>query len=372
MTRMDRLILSEIVSLFIGGVLLFTGVFFAAGELQRFVAFMQNGTGLLIVGQLVLFTLPNVLAFTFPMAMLLATLLGFGRLSGDSEIVALTAAGARFERIMVPVAAFAVCVAVVGFWLNNNLAPYASEQRNLLISRVSKGEVGSGLLTTDIFPRKIKNGPNKHMIVNAEGIENLGRGELRDVSVEQWQDGKPIAFIYAPRAVWQVGTATWAFFDYRGVKLLPDGGVFNLAASAGGTTEYKQSLDTPAQLMLLRARPEDTSTMQLRRRASLLRASGNQKGALSDDVEIAKRLSLPWASLAFALIGAPLGVRPQRGGKGVGFGLSVVITFCYWIALDVASVIGKSGVLSPSIALWLPNLACFCLGMFLIRRVLRS
>lgn len=374
MTRLDRFILGEIVGLFLGGVLLFTGVFFAAGEIQRFAAFLQNGTGLLIVGQLILFTLPNVLAFTFPMAMLLATLLGFGRLSDQSEIVALTAAGVRFERIMVPVAGFAACVAGVGFWLNNNLAPYASEQRNVLIARVNKGEVGSGLLAKDIFPRKFNTAADQFVIVNAEGVENLGRGELRGVSVERWQDGKPVAFIYAPRATWEVGTVNWTFDDYT-LAALPDvsknqGGAF-ATARTGGTTEYKQALDTPAQLALLRGRPEDTSTAQLRRRASIYRASGKRNEALSDDVYVAKRLSLPWASLAFALIGAPLGVRPQRGGKGVGFGLSIIITFAYWIALDVASVVGKSGAISPDVALWLPNIACFGLGIYLIRRVLR-
>lgn len=374
MTRMDRLILSEIVGLFFGGVLLFTGVFFAAGELVRVAALLQSGAGLLIVGQLILFTLPNVLAFTFPMAMLLATLLGFGRLSGDSEIVALTAAGARFERVMVPVAAFAVCVAGVGFWLNNSLAPYASQQRNVLIDRVTKGEGGNGLLTTDIFPLKRKTGPNQYTIVNAEGIENLGKGELRGVSVEQWRDGRPVAFVFAPRAVWQVGTVNWTFYDYT-LAAMPNpqenqGGTF-ITASAGGTTEYKQAIETPAELALLRGRSEDTSTKQLRRRATFYRSSGDQDAALSDDVEVAKRFSLPWASFAFALIGAPLGVRPQRGGKGVGFGLSVVITFAYWIALQVASVVGRSGAISADIALWIPNLACLVLGVFLIRRVLR-
>lgn len=372
MTRMDRLVLSEIVGLFVGGVLLFSGLFFAAGELVRFADFIQRGVGLAVVGQLLLFTLPNVLAFTFPMAMLLATLLGFGRLSSDSEIVALTAAGTRFERIMVPVAAFGVVVALVGLWLNNNLAPYASRQRNVLIDKVQKGGTGNFLQAGDIFPRKFPNGKDQYLIVHANSVANLSRGELRGVSVEQWQNGALTAILSAPRAVWQVGTVNWTFFDYKGAKFFPDGSISTVRAGAGRAREYTQAIDTPTNLEYLRSRVEDTSTTLLRRRASVLRATGNEGDAREAEIEVAKRLSLPWASFAFALVGAPLGVRPARAGKGVGFGVSVVVTFCYWIALQTASVVAKSSPLPADVVVWMPNIACIALGVFLIRRVLRG
>src|SRR4028119_1806496 len=114
--RMDRLIVAEVAPMFVFGVLLFTSVFFAAGEMLRLAQFTTMGVPLATVGHLVLLTLPYIVALTFPMAMLLAALLGFGRRAGDAEIVALVAAGVRFERIVAPLALFALLVSFVGLW----------------------------------------------------------------------------------------------------------------------------------------------------------------------------------------------------------------------------------------------------------------
>jgi lipopolysaccharide export system permease protein len=76
--RMDRLILAEIAGPFVGSALLFTGLFFAGGEIARIAEFLGRGVSWLTIGNLILLTLPGIIALTFPMAMLLATLLGFG------------------------------------------------------------------------------------------------------------------------------------------------------------------------------------------------------------------------------------------------------------------------------------------------------
>src|SRR5687767_1052778 len=101
--RMDRLVIGEVVGPFVFGVLLFTSLFFAGGEVVRLAEFMGKGVPPATVAKLLVLPLPYIIALTFPLAMLLAALLGFGRLSNDSEIVALMAGGASFSRIVLPV-----------------------------------------------------------------------------------------------------------------------------------------------------------------------------------------------------------------------------------------------------------------------------
>ena len=60
------------------------------------------------------------------MAMLLAGLLAYGRLSGDSEIVALRAAGASIARIVAPAGLMAILVAVVAFAVDETMVPWAA------------------------------------------------------------------------------------------------------------------------------------------------------------------------------------------------------------------------------------------------------
>jgi lipopolysaccharide export system permease protein len=104
----------------------------------------------------------------------------------------------------------------------------------------------------------------------------------------------------------------------------------------------------------------------------LRRASGDLTGAREAEVEAARRVALPFASFIFALVGAPLGVRPQRsGGKGVGFALAIGIIFAYWVSFQFGLLLGNSGALPPFVAVALPNLAGLVAAVYLNRRVLR-
>ena len=136
MKGVDRVVLKEIVGPFFGSVLLFTSLFLTAGELKKLTEFANMGVPwselLIMVG----FTLPFVLAYTIPMAMLLATLLGFGRLSSDSEVIALFAAGTGFPRIMAPVAGFALAVALPIIIANQTLIPAANHKREVMARQI--------------------------------------------------------------------------------------------------------------------------------------------------------------------------------------------------------------------------------------------
>jgi lipopolysaccharide export system permease protein len=365
MTRLDRLILSEIIGPFVGSAFLFTGLFFAGGELVRYAEFLQKGEGALVVLQLVLYTFPMVIALTFPMAMLLATLLGFGRLSGDSEVTALVAAGVSFERIMAPVALFGFLISLLGYWISGTVVPNASRQRQAMIDAV-KNKGGVSLASRDAFTVPLRDN-DKLTLVHVDGGVDTRSATLLNISIEFWQGGAAVRFITAPRAKWVPGTKNWTITEGTAVELGKTSGISRIDELS--TREV--TLDTPDNLKILQRPVEEVTTAGLRERARVLRTGGSPKEAREADVEIARRTALPFASLMFALVGAPLGVRPQRAGKGVGFGLSVLITFVYWMALQVVSVLARGGILPPALALMLPNLVCLFAALYLIRRVLR-
>ncbi len=365
--RLDRLVLNEIVGPFFGSAALFTGLIFAGGELVRFTEYLQGGQGLALVGRLLLLTLPGILSLTFPMAMLLATLLGLGRLSSDGELVAVVATGTRFERVMIPVVVFGLAISLVGIYFNQTIVPNANRSRQAIIDGLKDGGAGISSANAFTFPQRDEKG--NLTLIHVDGGVDLASDTLRGVSVQAWKNGQMESAIGAPSAKWKRGTKNWTFTNYRLADFSnPDAPLVSQGAS-GQTREVE--LGTPESL-LVQSRPVIEVTSEgLKKRAQVLRDGGENSGAREAEVELARRVELPLASLAFALIGAPLGVRPQRAGKGVGFGLSVVITFVYWMSVQVASTIGKGGFLPPDIALALPNLVCALLGMYLIRRVLR-
>src|SRR5690242_4095304 len=105
---------------------MFSVITFAGNFLYQFSQYLVSGASPLKVAELTVLFLPSVIIKTFSMAILLATLLGFGRLSSDSEIVALRAAGVSIRRMMVPVAMFSLAIAIVSFLLNEAIVPPAT------------------------------------------------------------------------------------------------------------------------------------------------------------------------------------------------------------------------------------------------------
>ena len=376
--RLDRLILAEVVPWFVGGVFLFTSLFFAAGELLRIAEFSAVGLSTTAIVRLVLLTLPYIVALTFPMAMLLAALLGFGRLSGDSEIVALVAAGTSFGRILLPVAVFAFFVSLIGLWFADTVVPASERARERMIDRVQETATGGvGALSGFTKTLRDKSGALQ-TLVQVEGGVNLARGELRDVDINVWDRGRKIGYVFARRATWKLGTRDWTLREIEGASLKnPKTALVFTAASAQTSRrgllgpDDTIKLGTPDELATLRFEEKEVGIRALRARARVLRASGDLSGARAADVEVARRVALPFVSFIFALVGAPLGVQPSRAGKGVGFGLAVAIIFAYWISFQMSLLLGKSGALPPLVAAALPNVAGLLAAFYLNRRVLR-
>lgn len=378
LNRMDRMILSEIVGPFVGSVFLFTSLILASGELIRFAEYLQGGESVLLVAQLLAYTLPSIFSLTFPIAMLLAALLSFNRLSGDSEMVALVAAGISFERIMLSVGLFGLLVSFVGIWFTNSVVPRANAGRQNIIDTVAqRGHIS---FAQNAFDRTVRNTATGDVLqLHAEGGISLGErrsnsATIHNLTIELWQKGSLQSIVYASRADWEIGTQNWML---NGTVYGAD---FTQTSESTGTIFHlnrlqtlEQPLGKPDELQALQeVRVEDVSTRDLRKRSKLFRQSGDISDARDADVESARRIALPFASLVFALLGAPLGVRPPRAGRGMGFGLAILLTFAYWTLLQLFTVVGRGGAIPAWLAVSIPNLLGLGLAAYLIHQKSRG
>src|ERR1700726_821296 len=122
MRLLDRYIGREVASHAALGLAIFTFVFFVPQLVHLMELVVRHSGGVGTVSLLFLCTLPPVLVFTIPMAVLVGVLIGLGRLSSDSEIVALHASGISLRRLLVPIGfvafASAVVTLVMTFWLS--------------------------------------------------------------------------------------------------------------------------------------------------------------------------------------------------------------------------------------------------------------
>src|SRR5271154_3490831 len=102
MRILDRYIGREVASHAALGLAVFTFVFFVPQLVQLMELVVRHSGSFWSVVKLFLCTLPPVLIFTVPMSVLVGVLIGLGRLSSDSEIVALNASGLSLRRLLVP------------------------------------------------------------------------------------------------------------------------------------------------------------------------------------------------------------------------------------------------------------------------------
>jgi lipopolysaccharide export LptBFGC system permease protein LptF len=93
---------------------------------------------------------------------------------------------------------------------------------------------------------------------------------------------------------------------------------------------------------------------QLRRYVNELSASGVNVANLA--VELQHKMAFPFVTLVMTLLAIPFGVSTGRRGALYAIGLGIVLALSYWIVTSLFVALGKSGLLTPVLAAWTPNI----------------
>ena len=126
---------------------------------------------------------------------------------------------------------------------------------------------------------------------------------------------------------------------------------------------------SPRQIVREQKNPEELTMKELKAQIRIMKTQYVDTNKL--ETELYQRITVPMASLIFALIGVPLGLQPTRNSSSAGFAMSVIIIFFYYALMTMANAIGRSGALSPMLAVWIPNIVGLIAGLFLIRKASR-
>ena len=123
---------------------------------------------------------------------------------------------------------------------------------------------------------------------------------------------------------------------------------------------------TPKQIIKSQKKPDEMTIKELREQINIMKSQYVDTKKL--EIELYQRFTVPMASLMFALIGAPLGIQPNRSSSSIGFGISIIIIFIYYTLMTLAGAIGQNSFIPPVIAVWIPNIVTLIAGIYLIRK----
>lgn len=353
MRLIDRFILKEFLGPFLFGIgtfmIILVGVQLSPWMLRLLVRDHYPAD---IVSLIFLYRLPGALALTFPMATVFGSLMCIASLSSNGEIIAMRAGSVSLLRLSRPVLVAGLAISVLSISFNELLVPTCNDAAYQLISKYA---LNARPLEHMTFSIPSKGEPQRIVYVK---LFDPGRKQLTGLTIMEMKDGKYWQVFSAEKAEW-LGPE-WQLSNVTHAVVLPDG-----AERREHLALVKYDVGkSPAEMAKQDKDPIDMSLQDLLRELERRRKLGRTRVEIMAILQtIHTRMALPWASLGFALIGIPLGLRPVRATTGIGLGLSLVIVFAYYVIFNTVNLMGQQGSMNPVLSAWLPNCVLFGAGL---------
>lgn len=364
MKLLDRLILLDLFPKLVGSIAVFSAVFLVTGPVLAASRFQALGFPWWVIAQFVGWDFTQFVRYTFPMGMLLAALLGFDRLSRDSEVVALFAGGISFLRIIAPVVGLGLAVSLVNYVFNDRIATYANA-RVADFNNHRQDIIGETTRPLDLADRP--DGKLQVTVHIEKGYDVLAK-TLRQVTITVYgPDGVPRQTIYADRAKPHgSGLKTWTLYNEQSTDLATGLKIQN------SQVDTFQINKTPENMAFLQRDPETLTFRDLQRQINELKAGGGDSSDVRNaEVGLWFKVSLPFSCLIFGMVGAPLGLRSPRSGKVGGLVWALPIMLGYYVIYMTMSNAATGGAVPPILAAWLPNIIGLFVGAGLIWKASR-
>lgn len=173
-----------------------TGLIFLNAIATRLDDLAGKGLGLAVIGEFAVLSLPHVVALTFPMSILVATLYAFSELTGNSEVAAVAAGGIHPLRLVLPLVGVGVVLAGAVYAFNDRVLPESNHRLSSLLTDIVRQsptfelreEVINEIDTDDAsryFLRSSSIDPLTNELAEVTIFDLSESGELRTITAER-------------------------------------------------------------------------------------------------------------------------------------------------------------------------------------------
>jgi lipopolysaccharide export system permease protein len=351
-------------------------------------------------------SLPFMLSLTVPMAVLLASIMAFGRLSVDNEIIACKACGINIYKLMRSTVLAALLLSFFMMYFNNAILPDTNHLLKNLMIKVNyrrpvtaivpgsfnvmknytiyaKERIEEELYDIVIYNREKSNFPTtifarKGIVQLLDGGNSLqailydGEMHERDANEpEKYQMSRFARFtLNLPDLGYKMNEAGT---DYRGDRELSASAMMSIIKQKKTELHSVQQDITKIEetVMDLEKQSSSFAERDLKRNRNKLNITRDKKQAIEADirkysVEIHKKYAIALSCLIFVLVGAPVGMMTRTSGVGMAFTVSAVVFLIYYGSLTLGEELADRGTISPFIAMWFSNIIFAATGIYLI------
>ncbi len=343
--------------------ILFTFILLVGNLVKLADLLVNKGVSGLHILHLFALLIPTLLSYTVPMAVLTGTLLTFGRLSSDREILAMRASGISLFALSLPILTVGLLVSLALVPINDRVVPSSHfATRRLLMEIGIKNP--TAFLEPGTFIKEFK--PYILFVYQVKG------NRLFKVRIYEPREGHPTRTVVA-----EAGEFIPILAERRVVLKLMNGSA-DEPDLRDPSKFYKLKFATYAMNLVVESRdpkalglkPKDMTFDQIRAEVANLRAQGVDPSPLK--IEAYRRTALAFSPFFFILVGFPLAITTRRTHRSVGLVMSVVVFLGYYGLLVLGQTLAQKGILTSGPAVWLANIALGLVGALLLWRASRA
>jgi len=357
MTILDRYISREFLRFFLLVILSFLSLFLIVDFFEKLKMLINYSAAFYQILAFFFFRIPMMLSLTIPAAVLLSSLLTFGSLSKNSEIVAMRASGVSLYRSSIPILLISFLIALFTFVFSELITPYANEKAEYIRKvEIEKKEIQGIFKQEQIWYR------------GTRGIYNFKlfdpeHNTLRGITLN-YMDRKMnlIMRVDAERAVWDRNH--WVFYNLLIVRF--DSAGFPVMERYG--EKILDFPETPSDFRVIQKDSEQMGYFELRKYIQKIRTEGYDATRYLADLH--GKIAFPFVCVLLAVIGISFSLKTERsGGLAGSIFAGLIIGFSYWILFAFSMSLGRSGTLPPLLAAWLANLLFGLSALVLFKHV---
>lgn len=350
---LDRYIIRKFLGtyLFAIGLLLAIVVMFDINE--KFDAFLKAPLKSTVVDYFINF-IPYIATQFSPLFVFISVIFFTSKLAGNNEIVAMLSSGVSFRRLLRPYLISAFVIAAATWFLDAYVIPPANARRIDFANTYVKNkrvDYGSNIML------KVAPGEIMHMS-RYDASTKSGSGFQLDL----FDDNKEIKSRMTASTIKWDTLYSWRVYDYV-IRDFDDGREFISKGSGLDTVIPFEPRD-----FLIAVNDHETMTTEALDEYIERQRSRGVANISSFEVEYHRRYAMCAAAFILTVIGMSLSSRKVKGGLGLNIGIGLALSFSYILFMAITKSFAFSGLTSPFVAMWIPNIIYSIIAVVLYRR----
>ena len=338
----------------------FLNIFFLAADY----VINQHASVILVLRFLIL-RVPQAAPLAFIFGCLFGTMLAFGRLVADNEIMALRTSGVSFWRIARVPLLFGVGAFLLSWYINEGLAPKATQ-----LSTRTFYQIIYHTSALPIEPQIFRKDPTTGRVFFVNTVDPVTH-VMSDVMIFDRGTSSPFDSVMTAKQAY-INNGKLRMEHPTIIRFKPDGFVDVENRSEDITVGLPLDVNADQFFNSSGGDPTSLDSKTLAAQVKALQQTGTGGQAIDNlKLVLASRKALPFGCFIAILISLPLAVVFGRRGRELGMALSLTVMFVYYLAASAMAALGRNGVVDATLASWTPNLIVGLAGAILLRRVER-